>query len=276
MEKTLITGAAGFIGQQLTKDAIAKGHFVIAVDVNESILLEMLQTYSSDHIAVMNISVTDKHQLDECFKKHHPDNVIHAAAHKHVSIVEMNPKEAINNNIIGTMNVFSCCVENDVKKCIYISTDKADEPTSVYGWTKKACEGLVSTYSKFNKTTFSAVRFCNVKGAPGSVIPRFERQIANNQAITVTDFRMERYFISVEKASDFVMRVLDIMQNDHIYMLDVGEATNIYELAKKMRDDAGKHDLEIIETGILPGERLTEPYVIGNQAHVVDDIYLVK
>jgi FlaA1/EpsC-like NDP-sugar epimerase len=115
-----------------------------------------------------------------------------------------------------------------------------------------------------------------VKGAPGSVIPRFERQIANNQAITVTDFRMERYFISVEKASDFVMRVLDIMQNDHIYMLDVGEATNIYELAKKMRDDAGKHDLEIIETGILPGERLTEPYVIGNQAHVVDDIYLVK
>lgn len=277
MEKILITGGAGFIGQKLVAEAVSRGFHVIVIDVNENAEMMMLKTYGKDKLSVANVSILDKYLLKDVFKKYKPDYIIHAAAHRHVSLVEANPKEAINNNIIGTINLFSLCMQFKVKKCLYISTDKADRPESVYGLTKKAGEELIDSYTGLTDTEFMAVRFCNVMGSPATVLPIFKYQIENDQPITITDKRMERYFISVEKAVEFVYKVLLVCGSaGHIYMLDAGEQVNIYELAKKLLKEANKEYLPIIETGILPGERLTEPYCIGQQAHILDDIYLIK
>jgi len=277
MEKVLITGGAGYIGQNIVDKLVANDFHVIVVDVNENAEMMLLKKYGREKITVANTSIIDKCLFGDVFKKYTPDYVIHAAAHKHVSLVEANPKEAINNNIIGTINVFSLCIEYKVKKCLYISTDKADNPESVYGYTKKAGEVLIDSYKNLSNTEFMAVRFCNVLDAPGSVTQIFRNQLENNLPLTVTDFRMERYFITVSQAVDFVYKVLfKVGTTGHVYMLDIGKQTNIYELAKQLRAEAHKEDLPIIETGILPGERLTEPYSIGQQTCVLDNIYLVK
>ena len=273
----LITGGAGYIGQALVKKVIEKGFTPIIIDTNETAEMMMLKEYPGGSIKVINSSIVDKSSLEKVFETYRPHSVIHAAAHKHISLVESNPSEAINNNIIGTLNIFSLCVKYKVVNCLYISTDKADEPKSVYGYTKKVGEELVYNYSELAKhTSFMGVRFCNVLGAPGTVIPIFEKQIQEGKPITITSKKMSRYFITLDKAVEFVCKVLfGIGKTGCIYMLDAGKEIRILDLAKDMIKKSGKN-IKIIETGILPGERLSEPYSIGNHAHICDDIYLVN
>lgn len=266
--KILITGGNGFVGRELCRRAKEFG-------ASEIISLGHSEYNPYAFVNVEICEITDKQKIDKIFNKYKPDIVIHAAAYKHINLMEQKPQDAIQNNILGTINIFDACVKYDVNICVFISTDKASNPSSVYGLTKQVGEQLVRTYSNFNKTKFIGARFCNVYGSSGSVVQIFKECIENREPLKVTDFKMTRYFIKVEEASKFVFDLIQYANNGDICMLYVERTTNIKELAEFLCKEAGV-ELPIIETGIRPGEKIHEEYNIYNTTQLKDNIYIIK
>jgi len=206
-------------------------------------------------------SVVDKKLLNETFAKYKPDIVIHAAAYKHVPLVESNIYEGIVNNVIGTKNVIDTAIRHEVKKFVMISTDKAVRPTNVMGTTKRICE-LYAQNSNGKGTDIVAVRFGNVLGSSGSVIPKFKKQIEEGGPLTVTHPDITRYFMLIPEACELVLQAASIGSGGEIFILDMGEPVKIVDLAKKMLELSGRDDIEIVFSGLRPGEKLYEELLI--------------
>ena len=265
-EKTLlITGAGGSIGSEIARQCVKFGaKRLILLDHSEFNLYQIEQEigHKADVVCVMQ-SVVNKEQLQKTFSLYKPDIVIHAAAYKHVPMVEANIQEGIVNNIIGTKNTIDVAIENRVEKFILISTDKAVRPTNVMGATKRICE-LYAQNSNGQATDIVAVRFGNVLGSSGSVIPKFKQQIENGQNITVTHPDITRYFMLIPEACELVLQAGAIGKGGEIFILDMGEPIKIVNLAQKMIELSGRDDIEIEFTGLRPGEKLYEELLIDD------------
>ena len=261
----LITGAGGSIGSELVRQCIKfNAKQLILLDHSEYNLYEIEQEVSSSaNVVCVMQSVVNKEQLHKTFEKHKPQIVIHAAAYKHVPMVESNIEEAIQNNIIGTKNCIDIAIKNNVEKFILISTDKAVRPTNVMGTTKRICE-LYAQNSNKNGTDIVAVRFGNVLGSSGSVIPKFKKQIEAGQNITVTHPDINRYFMLIPEACELVLQAGAIGSGGEIFILDMGKPIKIVELAQKMIKLSGREDIEIEFSGLRPGEKLYEELLIDD------------
>ncbi len=265
-EKTiLITGAGGSIGSELVRQCAKFGaRKLILLDHSEYNLYRIEQEMAGKaDIACVMQSVTDKERLQKTFATHRPQIVIHAAAYKHVPLVEENVEEAILNNVIGTQNCIDTAIANDVEKFILISTDKAVRPTNVMGTTKRICE-LYAQNVPSGQTEIVAVRFGNVLGSSGSVIPKFRQQIEQGGPITVTHPDITRYFMLIPEACELVLQAGAIGKGGEIFILDMGEPVKIVDLAKKMIALSGRDDIEIEFTGLRPGEKLYEELLIDD------------
>ena len=271
-KKVLITGAGGSIGSELVRQVILFGASqIILLDHSEFNLYQIEQEVNENNI--LNIvpimqSVVNIKDLEKTFKKYSPDIVIHAAAYKHVPLVEANIDEAIKNNIIGTKNIIDVSIANGVEKLVLISTDKAVRPTNVMGATKRICElyaqNVVSLNSNKLNTNIVAVRFGNVLGSSGSVIPKFKSQIEKGVNITVTHPDITRYFMLIPEACELVLQAGAIGAGGEIFILDMGEPIRIVDLANKMIKLSGKSDIEIKFSGLRPGEKLYEELLIDD------------
>jgi len=270
----MVTGGAGSIGSELCRQII---HYnpkkIIIVDFNENDLyfleLELqrfLKKLATQIQVVTTIdleiaSMRDEIRIEDLFEAYKPQVVFHAAAHKHVPLMEKTPKEAVKNNIFGTKNLLDACVRHRAEKFVQISTDKAVKPTNVMGTTKRVCEMLIQTYNEINQTEFVAVRFGNVLGSSGSVIPIFKEQIANGGPVTVTDKNITRFFMTIPEATQLVLQAGSIAKGGEIFVLDMGNPVKIVELAEKMIRLSGLvpyTEIPIIFTGLRPGEKLYE------------------
>ncbi len=266
----LISGGGGSIGSELCRQ-IAKmsPKKLIILDIYENgaydVQQELRVVYGqSVSIAVEIVSVCDKRQLEIIFERHRPDIVIHAAAHKHVPLMEHNCCEAVKNNVFGTLSIVEVSEQYGVEKFIMISTDKAVNPTNVMGATKRMCEMIV--LSRKSKTSFSATRFGNVLGSNGSVIPLFKRQIANGGPVTLTDKRIIRYFMTIPEASQLVLQSGAMAKTGELYVLDMGKPIRILDLAENMIRLSGFEpytDIDIVETGLREGEKLYEELLVN-------------
>ena len=271
--RVLVTGGGGSIGQELCrKVAECSPSELIILDIYENnayeIQQELIRKYGDSlPLCVVIASIRDRDRINAIFEEHHPEIVLHAAAHKHVPLMEENPGEALKNNVFGTKNVFDAAEKYGSEKCILISTDKAVNPTSVMGASKRMCEQMLGA-RKESKTTFAAVRFGNVADSNGSVIPLFRRQIAEGGPITVTDKNATRYFMSIAEACHLVLQASAMARGGEVFVLDMGEPVNIYELAKALIQDAGftpEKDIKITEIGLRVGEKLTEELGISTK-----------
>jgi FlaA1/EpsC-like NDP-sugar epimerase len=261
----LITGAGGSIGSEIVRQCIKFGASkLILVEHSEINLYQIEQEIVGqvDFIPVMQ-SVVNKEVLQKTFQTYTPDIVIHAAAYKHVPLVEANIEEAILNNIIGTKNVIDLSVEYKVSKVVLISTDKAVRPTNVMGTTKRICE-LYAQNSNAKGVDIVAVRFGNVLGSSGSVIPKFKKQIESGQNITVTHPDITRYFMLIPEACELVLQAGAIGTGGEIFILDMGEPIKIVDLANKMIELSARDDIEIEFSGLRPGEKLYEELLIDD------------
>lgn len=261
-KRVLITGAGGSIGSEIARQCVKYGaKDLILLDHSEFNLYaiaEEIATYSP--ILVMQ-SVVNKEFLEKTFQKHKPDIVIHAAAYKHVPLVQENIQESIINNIVGTKNVIDCSIAHNVLKVVLISTDKAVRPTNVMGTTKRVCE-LYAQNVASNTTEIVSVRFGNVLGSSGSVIPKFRAQIQLGGPITVTHPDITRYFMLIPEACELVLQTAAIAKGGELFILDMGEPVKIVDLAKKMIEISGKEGIEIVFTGLRAGEKLYEELLI--------------
>ena len=272
-KSVLITGGGGSIGSELARQIAKCGPArLVILDVYENGAYDIQQELKSRYGDQLNLrveiaNVCDKQKIEKIFADHTPDIVLHAAAHKHVPLMERNVCEAVTNNVFGTLNVVETCEKYHVKRFIMISTDKAVNPTNVMGATKRMCEMIVQS-RKGTSTSFSATRFGNVLGSNGSVIPLFKRQIANGGPITLTDKRIVRYFMTIPEASQLVMTSGAMAKNGELYVLDMGKPVKILELAENMIRLSGLEpykDINIIETGLRPGEKLYEELLIKSE-----------
>lgn len=263
----LVTGGGGSIGSELCRQiAKANPKTLIIFDIYENnaydIQQELLRKYPSLDLRTIIGSVRDYDRLEKVFKKFKPDLVYHAAAHKHVPLMEVSPYEAIKNNSFGTLNTVKLADKYKVKKFVLISTDKAVRPTNVMGASKRICEMIVQTYDKISKNTdYVAVRFGNVLGSNGSVIPLFLKQIENGGPVTVTDEKMERFFMTIPEAVSLVLQAGCYAKGGEIFVLDMGKPVRIKALAEKLIRYKGlepNKDIEIKITGLRPGEKLYE------------------
>lgn len=262
----LVTGGGGSIGSELCRQiAKAKPELLIIFDIYENnaydIEQELLRNYPDLNLKTIIGSVRDYDRLEKVFAKYHPSQVYHAAAHKHVPLMEVSPNEAIKNNCLGTLNTVKLSDKYGVKKFVLVSTDKAVRPTNIMGASKRICEMIVQTYDKMSKTDYVAVRFGNVLGSNGSVIPLFLKQIDNGGPVTVTDKEMTRYFMTIPEAVSLILQASAYAEGGEIFVLDMGEPVKIYELAKKIIRYKGfepGRDIEIKITGLRPGEKLYE------------------
>ena len=269
----LISGGGGSIGSELCRQ-IAKMHpkRLIVLDVYENGAYDIQQELRIAYgvtldVQVEIVSVCDEAALESIFKKHRPDIVLHAAAHKHVPLMENNCCEAVKNNVFGTLNIVNVSEKYGVKKFTMISTDKAVNPTNVMGATKRMCEMIVQSRAD-GKTNFSATRFGNVLGSNGSVIPLFKRQIMNGGPVTLTDRRIIRYFMTIPEASQLVLESGAMARSGELYVLDMGKPVRILELAENMIRLSGLEpykDINIVETGLRPGEKLYEELLIKTE-----------
>ncbi len=266
----LVTGAGGSIGSEICRQCIKFGaKRLILVEHSEFNLYQIEQELQRENIVPIMQSVTDKNSLKETFNRYRPNIVIHAAAYKHVPLVESNISEAIVNNVVGTKNTIDCAIESGVEKFILISTDKAVRPTNVMGTTKRICElyaqNAISLKDRENiLTDIVAVRFGNVLGSSGSVIPKFRSQIENGQNITVTHPDITRYFMLIPEACELVLQAGAIGKGGEIFILDMGEPIKIVDLAKKMIELSGAKDIKIEFSGLRPGEKLYEELLIDD------------
>jgi len=263
----LITGAGGSIGSELVRQAlIFQAKKLILLDHSEFNLYQIEQEVNPNNdkniIPIMQ-SVVNVNDLEKTFKKYKPDIVIHAAAYKHVPLVEANIEEAIRNNVVGTKNIVDVSIKTNVQKLVLISTDKAVRPTNVMGTTKRICE-LYAQNSNGNGTDIVAVRFGNVLGSSGSVIPKFKSQIEQGKNITVTHPDITRYFMLIPEACELVLQAGAIGTGGEIFILDMGEPVKIIDLAKKMIELSGSKDINIEFSGLRPGEKLYEELLIDD------------
>ena len=269
----LVTGGGGSIGSELCRQ-IAKRDpkRLIIVDIYENnaydIQQELIRKYSDSlDLCVEIASVRDKERLDAIFSNYKPQIVFHAAAHKHVPLMEQSGCEAIKNNVFGTYNTADVAEKYGVEKFILISTDKAVNPTNIMGASKRLCE-LVIQCRTDSKTSFSAVRFGNVLGSNGSVIPLFKRQIEKGGPITITDKRIIRYFMTIPEASQLVMTAGFMAKSGELFVLDMGKPIRIIDLAENMIKLSGLkpyQDIDIVEVGLRPGEKLYEELLMKSE-----------
>ena len=260
----LITGAGGSIGSEISRQCAKFGaKRLILLDHSEFNLYSIAEELNSFKPVLVMQSVINRDFLDLTFDKYKPQIVIHAAAYKHVPLVEDNISEAILNNIMGTKNSIDCAIKHNVEKFVLISTDKAVRPTNVMGTTKRICELYAQNVEPKN-TEIVAVRFGNVLGSSGSVIPKFKMQISQDGPITVTHPDISRYFMLIPEACELVLQAASIGKGGEIFILDMGEPIKIVDLAKKMIELSGKDNIEIEFTGLRPGEKLYEELLIDD------------
>lgn len=271
----LITGGGGSIGSELCRQvAKMSPKKLVLLDVYENGVYDVQQelkiAYKSElDVCVEILSVCNRPALERVFDRYRPQIVIHAAAHKHVPLMEHNCCEAIENNVFGTLNAIELAEKYHAQRFMMVSTDKAVNPTNVMGATKRMCEMIVQSHSKTSDyTTFSATRFGNVLGSAGSVIPLFKRQILNGGPITVTDKRIIRYFMTIPEASQLVLQSGAMAKNGELFVLDMGKPVKILDLAENMVRLSGYEpyrDIDIVETGLRPGEKLYEELLVNTE-----------
>ena len=269
----MVTGGGGSIGSELCRQiAAAKPKQLIIVDIYENnaydIQLELKHDYPQLNLETMIASVRNTDKVNDLFKQYHPDIVYHAAAHKHVPLMEDSPNEAVKNNVFGTLNVARACDQYKTKRMILISTDKAVNPTNVMGATKRMCEMIVQTINKQSQTEFVAVRFGNVLGSNGSVIPLFKKQIKAGGPVTVTHPDIIRYFMTIPEAVSLVLQAGAYAKGGEIFILDMGKPVKIADMARNLIKLSGyEHDIDIkIEyTGLRPGEKLYEELLMKEE-----------
>ena len=269
----LVTGGGGSIGSELCRQ-ISKfnPHRLIIFDIYENnaydIQNELKYKYPNLNLLVLIGSVRDKKRLEQVFNTYNPNIVFLAAAHKHVPLMEDSPMEAIKNNVFGTFNVVQCADKYNSERFVLISTDKAVNPTNVMGATKRICEMIIQSYDKISKTKFVAVRFGNVLGSNGSVIPLFKKQILRGGPVTVTDKNIIRYFMTIPEASQLVLQAGAFSNGGEIFVLDMGEPVKIYDLAYDLIKLSGyepNKDIKIEITGLRPGEKLYEELLMSEE-----------
>ena len=282
----LVTGAGGSIGSEICRQVsrFNPERVVLLGHGENSIYLiyhELIRSFQGiDYVPVI-ADIQDYERLLQVFEQYEPAIVYHAAAHKHVPMMERNPKEAFKNNILGTYNVAKAVDVARVPKMVMISTDKAVNPPNVMGATKRVAELIVTGFNQRSQSTYCAVRFGNVLGSRGSVIPVFERQIAEGGPVTVTDFRMTRYFMTIPEASRLVIHAGAYAKDGEVFILDMGKPVRIYDLAKKMVLLSGhtENEIPIVEVGIRPGEKLYEELLVSTELvdnQVMDKIFVGK
>ena len=271
----LITGGGGSIGSELCRQiAKMQPKRIVILDVYENgaydVQQELKIAYGKElDICVEILSVCDKKALEKVFSTHRPNVILHAAAHKHVPLMEHNCCEAVKNNVFGTLNTVELAVKYGANRFMMVSTDKAVNPTNVMGATKRMCEMIVQSFSgRGTDTVFSATRFGNVLGSAGSVIPLFKKQIANGGPITITDKRIIRYFMTIPEASQLVLQSGAMADNGELFVLDMGKPVRILELAENMIRLSGLEpykEIDIQEIGLRPGEKLYEELLIHTE-----------
>ena len=276
----LVTGAGGSIGSELCRQIIRfspKRLLLVGHGENSIYLIHReLQAAYGDTVELVPIiaDIQDRNLIFDIMATYQPNVVYHAAAHKHVPLMEYNPHEAVKNNIFGTKNVAEAAKAANVEKFVMISTDKAVNPPNVMGATKRVAEMIVTNLNEPGKTQFAAVRFGNVLGSRGSVVPVFKDQVKKGGPVTVTDFRMTRYFMTIPEASRLVIQAVHLAKGGGIFILDMGEPVQILELARKVIMLSGKTEEEIgiVESGIRPGEKLYEE-LLSSEERVSEQIH---
>ena len=269
----MVTGGGGTIGSELCRQIAAhKPKQLIIVDIYENnaydIQQELIRKYPELDLVVLIASVRNTRRVNYIFDKYKPDIVYHAAAHKHVPLMETSPGEAIKNNVFGTFKTAMAAAMNGTKKFVLISTDKAVNPTNIMGATKRICEMIVQTFNKHYYTEFVAVRFGNVLGSNGSVIPLFRKQIEAGGPVTVTDPRIIRYFMTIQEAVSLVLQAGAYAKGGEIFVLDMGEPVKILDLAENLIKLSGYkvgEDIKIEFTGLRPGEKLYEEMLMDEE-----------
>lgn len=285
----MITGGGGSIGSELCRQiAKYKPRRIVIIEIYENcayaIQQELLRTYGKDYpVFVEIVSITDYDMMEVIFQQYRPQIIFHAAAHKHVPLMETNPEEAVKNNVFGTRNVVKLADKYNVKKFIMVSTDKAVNPTNVMGATKRCCEEIIQAMSQSGtKTEFAAVRFGNVLGSNGSVIPLFKEQIAAGGPVTVTHKDIIRFFMTIPEAVSLVMQAGVFAKGGEIFVLDMGEQVKIVHLAENLIRMMGYEpykDIDIVFTGLRPGEKLYEEMLMNSEGLAKTDnnkIYIGK
>lgn len=287
-----VTGAGGSIGSELCRQIVRfNPKRLVMIDINENGLYMLEQEFNryrnqhkiNEKIEIISYitSIRDRKALDKVFTKENPVVVYHAAAHKHVPLMETTPLEAIKNNVFGTNNVIHTCIDHKVERFIMISTDKAVNPTNVMGATKRMTELLLQANGKNGVTKMAAVRFGNVLGSNGSVIPIFKHQIAEGGPVTLTHKDIKRYFMTIPEAAQLVLQAGFYADQGDIFVLDMGEQVKILHLAEKMIRLSGFEpykDIDIIEIGLRPGEKMYEELSLGNEKRykTANDLIMVN
>ncbi|MFW5787214.1 MAG: polysaccharide biosynthesis protein [Halanaerobiales bacterium] len=275
----LVTGGAGSIGSELCRQlAHFKPHKLLIFDINENnsyfLELELEEEHQDLNVQTIIGSIRDSEKLTQVFREHKPDVVFHAAAHKHVPLMEHNPEEAVKNNVLGTLNVGEVAAEFNIDRFVLVSTDKAVNPTNIMGASKRAAEMIIQRLNKKNGTRFMAVRFGNVLGSRGSVIPLFKRQIKNGGPVTVTHPEVTRYFMTIPEAAQLVIQAGSLGDGGEVFVLDMGDPVKIMELAEDLIElsgfEAGK-DIEIEIMGLRPGEKLYEELLNDNEDNLATE-----
>ena len=263
----MVTGGGGSIGSELCRQIAAHGpKQLIIFDIYEnstySIQLELRKKYPELNLVTLIGSVRNVNRVNSIFEEYRPEIVFHAAAHKHVPLMEDSPNEAIKNNVFGTYNVAKAAATYGTQKMVLISTDKAVNPTNIMGASKRICEMVIQSMErKYPETSYVAVRFGNVLGSNGSVIPLFKKQIAEGGPVTVTDRNIIRYFMTIPEAVSLVLQAGAYAKGGEIFVLDMGEPVKIDDLARNLIKLSGYEpeiDIPIVYTGLRPGEKLYE------------------
>ena len=268
-----VTGAGGSIGSEMCRQVCQFGpKLLLLIEQAENPLFhierELRKNFPDVNIIAVICDIADKFRVDEVFSKYRPEVVIHAAAHKHVPLMETNPGESIKNNVVGTINVSDACDQFGASNFVMISTDKAVNPTSLMGSSKRVAEMYIQDLNNTSKTHFVTVRFGNVLGSNGSVVPIFEKQIADGGPVTVTHPDMKRYFMTIPEASQLVLQAATMGQGGEIFVLDMGEPVKIVDLARELIILSGfkpDEEIEIKFTGLRPGEKLFEELSIEGE-----------
>ncbi|MBP3907902.1 MAG: polysaccharide biosynthesis protein, partial [Turicibacter sp.] len=267
------TGGGGSIGSELCRQiAKFKPKQLIILDIYENnaydLQNELLRKYKTINLVTLIATVRDRQRLTEIYQTYRPDVVFHAAAHKHVPLMEVSPAEAIKNNVVGTLNCAELASEYKTKRFVLISTDKAVNPTNVMGATKRLCEMIIQSMNVQSETEFVAVRFGNVLGSNGSVVPLFKQQIAKGGPVTLTHQEITRYFMTIPEAAQLVLQAGGFAHGGEIFVLDMGKPVKIYDLAKNLIRLSGYEpevDIKIEITGLRPGEKLYEELLMDEE-----------